>query len=70
MEMPLQGGEREGEELCVSECVSQTVLAVAVSVALNCVRVQTQRREYCVCQSGVVASVSMGRSYCLSFYLK
>lgn len=25
MEMLLQGGEREGEELCVSEYVSQTV---------------------------------------------
>lgn len=34
MEKPLQQGKREGEELCVSECVSQTVLAVAVSVAL------------------------------------
>lgn len=64
--MPLQGGEREGEELCVS----QTVLAVAVSVALNCVWVQTRRREYCMCQSGVVASFSMGSPYCLSFYLK
>ena len=35
MEMPLQRVEREGEEPCVSECVSQTVLAVRFSVALT-----------------------------------
>lgn len=36
MEMLLQRGEWKEEELCVSECVSQTVLAVAIQCGPYC----------------------------------
>ena len=36
MEMLLQRGEWKGEELCVSECISQTVLAVAIQCGPYC----------------------------------
>ena len=46
MEMLLQRGEWKGEELCVSECVSQTVLAVAIQCGPYCLWVCLGGAEY------------------------
>lgn len=53
MEMPLQPAEREGEEPCSSECVSQPALAMAVQCGPYSMWVWTGEKEYCVYDSGV-----------------
>lgn len=54
MEMLLQRGERKGEELCVSGCVSQTVLAVATRCGPHSVWVWMWGGGSAVCESGVI----------------
>ena len=70
MEMPLQQGDWEGEKLCLSECVSQTALAVAVRVAFAARGSEWGEGALHMSLWGGCDSVSPGWQNCMSVYLQ